>query len=103
MRQIARRTFPSWSLKEPLGSPSAVNVIKWGTKEEQSQAVIEGRVQSAEQAHLGPLRGTVERSGGQSHNPEGGGGVKDGERHDANIYPKQAGAECVLQQTVGAA
>lgn len=74
MRQIARRTFPSWSLKEPLGSPSAVNVIKWGTKEEQSQAVIEGRVQSAEQAHMGPLRGTVERSGGQSHNPEGGGG-----------------------------
>lgn len=32
-----------------------------------------------------------------------GGGVNDGERHDANIYPKQAGAECVLQQTVGAA
>lgn len=29
---IARRVFSSWSSKEPVGSPSAVNVITWTTK-----------------------------------------------------------------------
>ena len=45
-----------------------------------------------------PLNGVEDKA-----TTRGGGGVKDGERHDANIYPKQAGAKCVLQQTVGAA
>lgn len=80
---IARRSS-SWSSKEPVGSPSAVNVITWGRKEGQSQAVIEGCAQAAEQAHMGPIRSSVERSGGRSHIL----GVQDGERHDANIYPK---------------
>ena len=46
--------------------------------------MIEGRVQAAEQVHMGAIRGSVERSGGQSHKP----GVQGGERHDANTYPK---------------
>ena len=38
-------------------------------REEQSQAVIEVRVQAAGQAHMGPIWGSVKRSGGQSHKP----------------------------------
>ena len=53
-------------------------------KEGQSQAVIEGCAQGAEQAHMGPIRGSVERSGVQSYIL----GVQDGERRDANVYPK---------------
>ena len=68
-------------------------------REEQSQAVIEGHVPAAEQAHMGAIQGSAERSSRQSHKP----GVPDGERHDLHIYPKQAGADCGLWQTVGAA
>ena len=68
-------------------------------REEQSQAVIKGPVPAAEQVHMGAIQGSAERSSRQSHKP----GVPDGERHDLHIYPKQAGADCVLWQTVGAA
>ena len=68
-------------------------------REEQSQAVIEGRVPAAEQAHMGAIQVSAERSNRQSHKP----GVPDGERHDLHIYPKQAGADCVLWQTMDAA
>ena len=68
-------------------------------REEQSQAVIKGHVPAAEQVHMGAIQGSAERSSRQSHKP----GVPDGERHDLHIFPKQAGADCVLWQTVGAA
>ena len=48
---------------------------------------------------MGPILGSIEQGGGQSHKP----GVQDGERHDTSMYPKEAGAECALKQTVGSA
>ena len=74
-------------------------LLRGEQREEQSQAVIEGHVPAAEQAHMGAIQGSTERSSRQSHKP----GVPDGARHDLHIYPKQAGADCVLWHTVSAA
>ena len=87
-------TWDKWSncTPYPWDSPLQQMLLRGEQREEQSQAVIEGHVPAAEQAHMGAIQGSAERSSRQSHKP----GVPDGERHDLHIYPKQAGADCVL-------
>ena len=87
-------TWDKWSNCTPYlwDSPLQQMLLHGERREEQSQAVIEGRVPAVEQAHMGTIQGSAERSSRQSHKP----GVPDGERHDLHIYPKQAGADYVL-------
>lgn len=87
-------TWDKWSncTPYPWDSPLQQMLLHGERRGEQSQAVIEGRVPAAEQAHMGEIQGSAERSSRQSHKP----GVPDGERHDLHIYPKQAWTDCVL-------
>lgn len=66
----------------PWDSPLQQMLLRGEQREEQRQAVIEGHVPAAEQAHMGAIQGSAER--------------KARARHDLHIYPKQAGADCVL-------
>ena len=72
---IARRAFSSWRSKEPVRSSSAVNVITWRTKRRAKPSCHRSAFPDMRQ------RSTEWRTKLQTR-------VQDGERHDANTFPR---------------
>ena len=66
-------TWDKWSNCTPYrwDSPLHQMLLHGEQREEQSQDVIEGHVPAAEQAHMGAIQGSAERSSRQSHRGQG--------------------------------